>query len=320
VGASKLLKSIYKYVEAIAGTSLPILITGETGVGKELLARSVHEVSGRQGEFIPVNVAGLDDTLFSDTLFGHRKGAFTGAVGDREGMVKKAVSGTLFLDEIGDLGNDSQIKLLRLLQEREYQPLGSDTAIPTDARFVFATNHDLAAAAAEGGFRKDLYFRLRSHHIHIPPLRERMEDIPLLVEHFLEKAANDIGKGKPSVPNELFTLLKFHKFPGNIRELEGLLYDALVRHESGVLSLEHFRNTFGERQEQEIRVSPIASDAAPTSSNIFSSFENLPALKACSEMLIEEALRRSDGNQTIAAEILGMTRTALNKRLNRSSK
>jgi DNA-binding NtrC family response regulator len=317
VSQSPLMESIYKYVEAIAGTSLPILITGETGAGKELLARSVHNVSGRSGEFVPVNVAGLDDTLFSDTLFGHRKGAFTGAVGDREGMVKKAVAGTLFLDEIGDLGNDSQIKLLRLLQEREYQPLGSDSAIPTDARFIFATNHDLAAAAAESSFRKDLFFRLRSHHIHIPPLRERREDIPLLVDHFLEKAADEIGKTKPGLPNELFTLLKLHEFPGNIRELEGLIYDALVRHESGVLSLKHFRNSLGDRQSQSTSATAEAPIIPPDSTNIFSALENVPTLKACNEMLIQEALKRADGNQTIAAEILGMTRTALNKRLNR---
>ncbi len=147
-----------------------------------------------------MNVAGLDDTLFADTLFGHVKGAFTGADSAREGMVAKAEEGTLFLDEIGDLAPESQIKLLRLLQEREYYPLGTDRPRPTTARFVFATNLDIAQATAEGKFRKDLLYRLRSHHIRIPPLRERAGDLPALVDHFLDKASKAVGKSMPTVP------------------------------------------------------------------------------------------------------------------------
>ena len=313
------MRSIYQYVEAIAATSLPILITGETGVGKELLARAIHDVSSRSGEFVAVNVAGLDDMLFADTLFGHKKGAFTGAASDRNGMIGRASRGTLFLDEIGDLAIESQIKLLRLLQEKEYYPLGADIALSTDTRFIFATNHELEEALEKGSFRKDLYYRLRSHHIHIPSLRERKEDIPLLVDHFLEKASKDIKKKKPSTPKELITLLKVYDFPGNVRELEGLIYDAVVRHDSGILSLKHIKSVlehkipaFSEKQKTQDATAEIQNGDNP-----FASLSTLPTLKKATEMLIEESLRRSERNQTIAAKILGMDRTALNKRLKR---
>ena len=238
---SEAMMSLFRYVESIAATALPVLVTGETGSGKELVARAIHDASGRTGAFVPVNVAGLDDTLFSDALFGHLKGAFTGATADRQGMIARATEGTLFLDEIGDLAMESQIKLLRLLQDREYLPLGSDKARKTDTRFVFATNSDLEKAAAEGRFRRDLFFRLRSHHIRIPSLRERKADIPVLLDFFLQKAARHLGKSKPTVPRELSTFLGLYAFPGNVRELEGLVFDAMVRHESGILSLDSFR-------------------------------------------------------------------------------
>jgi len=154
-----------------------VLITGETGVGKELVAKALYRLSGRKGEFVPVNVAGLDDNVFADTLFGHRKGAFTGADQARSGLVEQATGGTLFLDEIGDLSAASQVKLLRLLQDGEYFPLGSDVAKRSDARVVVATNQDLQHLQDPGRFRKDLYYRLCAHHVHIPPLRERCEDL-----------------------------------------------------------------------------------------------------------------------------------------------
>jgi len=310
------MKAIYKYVEAIAPTSLPVLVTGETGVGKELLARAIHRASGRVGNFVAVNVAGLDDALFSDTLFGHRKGAYTGATSDREGMIAKAASGTLFLDEIGDLATESQIKLLRLLQEKEYHPLGADTGRTTNARFVFATNKNLEAESSSGSFRADLFYRLRSHRVHIPALRDRIDDLPFLVDHLLETAAREIGKKTPTPPEELYRQLSVYDFPGNIRELEGMIYDAVVRHESGVLSLDHIREMMiGERPAvSDEKLQPVNEE-----DNLFSSLPQLPELKTATEMLIEEAMRRANSNQTIAARLLGMTRTALNKRLNRNS-
>ncbi len=306
---------IFRYAEAIARTSLPVLITGETGVGKELVARAIHSLSQRGGSFVAVNVAGLDDTLFADSLFGHAKGAYTGADTARDGMVSKAEEGTLFLDEIGDLAPESQIKLLRLLQEREYYPLGTDRPRPTTARFVFATNLDVSKESGEGKFRKDLLYRLRSHHIRIPPLRERAGDLPALVEHFLDKAARTVGKSRPTAPRELIPLLRSYQFPGNIRELEGLIFDAVVRHQSKVLSLSSFRAAIGERS-----ASPAdrqAESCGPGDENLFSACQEIPTLKEANRLLIEESLRRAEGNQDAAARLLGLTRTALNRRLNR---
>jgi len=313
------MKAVYKYVEAVATTPLPVLITGETGVGKELLAKAIHRSSGRPGEFVAVNVAGLDDALFSDTLFGHRKGAYTGATSDRAGMIGKASGGTLFLDEIGDLAVESQIKLLRLLQEKEYHSLGADVPLKTDARFVFATNKDLEDASARGEFRTDLYYRLRSHRVTIPPLRERRGDLPLLVDFLLTKAAKEIGRKKPTAPKELFEQLSVYDFPGNVRELEGMIYDAVVRHESGMLSLKHIRDAMEGERPVVVQAVDDPIEAPQSGDNMFASLEQLPELKSVTEMLIEEAMSRAKSNQTVAARILGMTRTALNKRLNRSS-
>lgn len=314
------MKAIFQYIEAIARTFFPVLITGETGVGKELIARVIHRLSGRKGEFVTVNVAGLDDTLFSDTLFGHKKGAFTGADEARKGLIEQAAEGTLFLDEIGDLSMESQVKLLRLLQEGKYYPLGSDVPKGTDARVVVATNQNLDEMQRTGAFRKDLYYRLKSHHVHIPPLRERREDIELLAEHFLEIGAEKLGKKKPTAPRELYTLLRTYHFPGNIRELEGMIYDALSLHQGGVLSMEPFKARIG-MSGSPLRPPIPNGAAAETGENkgvIF--LDPLPSLKEVEEMLIEEALKRADGNQTIAAQLIGMSRKALNNRLIRSRK
>jgi len=307
--------TVFKYVEAVAPTSLPVLITGETGVGKELIARAIHTLSGRSGPFVPVNVAGLESTLFADTLFGHAKGAYTGADTAREGVVAKAEEGTLFLDEIGDLAAESQIKLLRLLQEKEYYPLGTDRPRPTNARFVFATNLDVARETAAGRFRKDLLYRLRSHQIRIPALRERTGDLPLLVDHFLDTAAKAVNKARPTPPKELVPLLRTYPFPGNVRELEGMVFDALVRHKSRILSLQSFREAIGAGSEA--AVPDQAGACVEGGENPFLSCGDLPTLKEADGLLIAEAMRRAEGNQASAARLLGLTRTALNRRLNR---
>jgi len=307
--------TIFQYVEAIAETVLPVLITGETGVGKELIATSIHQRSGRTGAFVPVNVAGLDDPFFSDTLFGHQKGAFTGADRPRRGLIEQAKGGTLFLDEIGDLRPESQVKLLRLLQEGVYYPLGADVPKATDARIVVATNRELEAILGTGQFRKDLYYRLQAHQIHLPPLRERRDDIPLLVDHFLEKGANTLGKKKPTPPRELFTLLSAYHFPGNLRELEGMIVDAVGRHKKGTLSMESFREKIGHTPPTHPPVQPRQLEATEDSSVLFK--ERLPTLKEVEQRLIAEALQRADGNQTIAAQLVGLSRRALAGRLAR---
>jgi DNA-binding NtrC family response regulator len=310
---SKAMMAIFRYVEAIAASPQPVLITGETGTGKELIAQALHRLSASRGEFVAVNVAGLDDTVFSDTLFGHTKGAFTGAEQPRDGLITRAAEGTLFLDEIGDLMATSQIKLLRLLQEGTYYPLGADRPRQSRARIVVATNHDVTQEVAAGTFRKDLYYRLRAHHLHLPPLRARPEDLPLLIQHFVEQAAQALHKTPPSLPLALYRLLQCYSFPGNVRELEAMLFDAVARHHGGSLSLHSFKDAMGDRL---CGISTGAPAVAHTA--VMTPFpEPLPTLHAAEEALIAEALRRAAGNQGLAAGMLGLSRQALNKRLRR---
>lgn len=315
--ASRKMHALFQYSEVVAKSKQPVLITGETGTGKGLIARALHELSGRGGRLAEVNVAGLDDVMFSDTLFGHRKGAFTGAEAQREGMIVQASGGTLFLDEIGDLRESSQIKLLHLLEEGRFFPLGSDVEMKTDARIIVATNHDLRDLISEGKFRKDLYYRIRGHHIHVPPLRERAEDIPLLFEHFLEEAANSLKKKKPSAPPELYTLLSAYHFPGNVRELRAMVFDSMAKHVAGLLSLDGFKEIIGLTNSFPMEDSMPANKDSGLLSRFFG---HLPTLKEIEEYLIREALRLSKGNQGIAATLLGISRQALNKRLVRGGR
>ena len=306
------MRSIFQYVEAISRSPRPVLITGETGVGKELIAKAVHALSDRNGDFIPINVAGLDDNVFADTLFGHKKGAFTGANQARSGLIEKASGGTLFLDEIGDLSPSSQIKLLRLLQDGDFFPLGSDVAKGSNARIIVATNQDLDGLKSSGKFRKDLYYRLCDHHIHIPALRERLEDVPILVEHFLEKASETLGKKRPTPPDELSILLSTYHYPGNIRELESMVFDAVSSHESGKISMDRFKSHIYQKQPG---FEPPSNKILQEKKALISFSERLPTLKQAEQHLIDEAMKRANDNQSIAALSLGITRQALNRRL-----
>ncbi len=315
VTVSKKMQTIFKYIEAVADSPFPVMITGETGVGKELIAKSIHLSDSDSKTFIAVNVAGLDDTMFSDTLFGHKKGAFTGADSHREGLILQAEVGTLFLDEIGDLSIQSQVKLLRLIQEKEYYQLGSDLPKKTNTRVVVTTNKDLKSIVSVGKFRKDLYYRLSAHQINIPPLRERKEDIPFLLHHFLEEAAESMNKQKPFPTPELITLLSTYDFPGNVRELQAFVYDAVARHKSGILSMESFKNAIGGERES---LDQDSSANIEMEASVDQFLNNFPTLKKAEEYLIKRALDQAKGNQGIAASILGITRQALNKRLIRS--
>ncbi|MEI6207780.1 MAG: sigma-54 dependent transcriptional regulator [Desulfuromonadales bacterium] len=315
--ANHRMRSIFHYVEAVAGGAATVLITGETGVGKELIAGAIHNLSGRRGNLVSVNSAGLDDNIFSDTLFGHKKGAFTNADTEREGLISRAGGGTLFLDEIGDLDARSQIRLLRLLQEREYYQLGSDIPKRTDARIIVATNRDIDRMVALDAFRKDLYFRLSPHHIRIPPLRERLDDLPLLVDHFLDEFAAATGAKRPAYPRELILLLSTYDFPGNVRELQGMISDALVRHKGGMLSLDCFSSYLDQRRAS---CSPLPAFCSAKGIPAFPPFpDRLPTFREAEEYLVNEALLQAGNNQGIAAKILGITRQALNKRLNKTS-
>lgn len=312
VTVSKKMRAIFHYMEVIAPTNQPILIYGETGTGKELIARALHTLSGCTGNFVAVNSAGLDDHMFSDALFGHRKGSFTGADHERAGFIGTADRGTLFLDEIGDLHETSQIKLLRLLQEQEYYQVGSDIPKQSKARIVAATNRNPKELVTAGDLRSDLYFRLCTHQIDLPPLRERFEDLPLLVDHFLAKASNMFHKEKPKYPYELISLLSAYHFPGNIRELESIIFDAVARHNSGVLSVKNLKH----RVDQKAWEGNKAEDQTYTGSGVVLSHDGcFPTLKQAENLLISEAMRRTGNHQRIAASLLGISRQALNKRL-----
>ena len=309
------MKSLFATIKSIGNSRQPLLITGETGVGKELFARAVHAASRVSGPLVTVNVAGLDDNIFSDTLFGHVRGAFTGADRLRRGMIEKAWGGTLFLDEIGDLSMASQVKLLRLLQNGEYLPLGADDQKLSDARIITATNRDLWSAQRAERFRGDLNFRLRTHHINIPPLRKRPEDIKPLLDHFLERAATTLNKKKPTPPRELVPLLRGYDFPGNVRELHGMVFDAVSRHRARMLSLETFHEHIATHtvfnHQEETREKESNNDF------FFSSMNRFPTIKEATRLLVIEALKQAGNNQAVAARMLGISRQALNKRLNK---
>ena len=250
-------------------------------------------------------------TRCSDT----KKGAFTTADEARLGLLEKASGGTLFLDEIGDMGIESQVKLLRLLQEGEYFPLGSDVAKRSDARILAATNQNLSDLRDSGRFRKDLYYRMCSHHVHVPPLRDRKEDMPLLVNHFIEKTSAALNKKIPTAPDELVVLLSSYHFPGNIRELEAMTYDAVSYHKSGKLSLDVFRKHIGKSLPGNRSEGHAAGQQLEP---LLRFFDQLPTFKQAEQLLIDEAMKRSEGNQAVAAMHLGITRQALNRRLRKS--
>ncbi|MCK4802913.1 MAG: sigma-54-dependent Fis family transcriptional regulator [Spirochaetes bacterium] len=302
------MQSIFMFVESIAKTDETVLISGETGVGKELIARIIHDLSRTEMPFVAVNVAGLDDTMFSDSLFGHRKGAYTGAADSRKGFLQQASGGTILLDEIGDLSPSSQVKLIRLLETGEYYPLGSDLTMKTDARIVVSTNKNLNEAVGSGEFRKDLYYRLSAHEIKTPPLRERKKDLPLLVSHFMEEASKKLSKEKLAVPPELIPLLEIYDFPGNIRELRSMIFDAVSKQTEKMLSLKSFKEAMGKDVQ-------VFSKKQTEELIIFK--DRLPTIAQASDILVAEAMKRAKGIRSTAAILLGISPQALGKRLKR---
>ncbi len=304
-------KKLYRYIESIASSSQVVMVSGETGVGKELISRAIHDASGRKGNFVAVNIAGVDDEVFADTLFGHVKGAYTGANSSRAGQIKKATGGTLFLDEIGDLRLESQVKLLRLLQERVYFTLGGDNELMSDARILVATNRNLDEKVERGEFRKDLYYRLFAHHVALPPLRERFGDLPLLVEHFVRKAAKELGTMVLQVPEQLYPYLRNFSFPGNIRELQFLIFDAVSRQNGTSLGLDTVKSIL-EKSPANHREKSMGEDSIQVA---FGS--SLPTMTEVRHQLIKEALVRSEGNISLAAKLIGITRQSLSQFLKR---
>ncbi|MCK5673009.1 MAG: sigma-54-dependent Fis family transcriptional regulator [Spirochaetales bacterium] len=312
--SDKKMKLLFRYTETVSSSSHAILVRGETGTGKELFAEEIHKLSRRPGAFITVNAAGLDDTMFSDTLFGHKKGAFSGAHEGRKGLVEKAEEGTLFLDEIGDLSPQSQIKLLRLLENGEYYTLGSDVTRISSCRIVTATNRDLKTMMLNGSFRKDLYYRLSSYDILIPPLRERRGDIYLLTEHFVNIEFQDKVKEMPEVSSEFLTALMSCFFPGNIRELKSMILSSLSYCRGKILLAEHL-NLPADSENNESSLEATRHPVSVTVNPKLIFTDTLPTLKQAADMLVDESMRRAGNNISVASGMIGISQPALSKRL-----
>jgi DNA-binding NtrC family response regulator len=312
VTASQDMCNIFCYIEATAASRHPVLITGESGVGKELIARSIHAVSETGCDFVSVNMASLDDSMLEDTLFGHARGAFTNAQQARGGLAEQAAGGILFMDEIGELSSSSQAKLLRFLQEGEYYPLGSDKPKRLQARIVLATNQDLVARQKDGSFRSDLYYRLKTHHIHVPPLRERKEDIALLTRHFAEQAAKEYGRIPPQISGELMLMLTRYDFPGNVRELQAMITHAVSAGRKS-LNRDDFGALFAFSAEEQ---RGLADENVLL--NLFLEMENIPSFSDMKKIMTTAALSKTDGNQTAAARLLGISQPAMSKRMHKA--
>ncbi|MEO0052590.1 MAG: sigma-54 dependent transcriptional regulator [candidate division WOR-3 bacterium] len=288
VGSSPAIKKLLSMIQKVAASDTTVLITGESGTGKELIARLIHNASPRaQHPFIAVHAAALPETLLESELFGYEKGAFTGASGKKRGRLEQADGGTLFLDEIGELTPSMQVKLLRFLQDRSFVPLGSDKLVTVNARIIAATNRNLSLLVSQGKFREDLYYRLAVFPIHIPPLRDHKEDIPLLCNHIL----NRLGCHR-ELSKDVIDLLSKWDWPGNVRELENVLERALILAAGGEIKPQHIQ--FPER---------ITAENPETDRP-----RSLPELE---KRLVEEALRQAGGNKSKAAKILGITRRML---------
>ncbi|MDE6741558.1 MAG: sigma-54 dependent transcriptional regulator [Muribaculaceae bacterium] len=296
IGRDPKLLSVLDTMERVATTNAPVLILGENGTGKELIAEAIHRNSSRRnGPMVKVNLGGLSQSLFESEMFGYRKGAFTGAVTDREGRFAAAEGGTIFLDEIGDLDINSQVKLLRVLQEHTYEPLGDTRTRRADVRVICATNADLNKMLKEGTFREDLFYRINLITVTLPPLRERRDDIPLLVDHLLRKVCKTTGRELPTVTDEAMELLKAQPWPGNIRQLANIVERTLLVTPADILDARDFQ------------AQGLSSEKHMDS--------NPGRLKSREKTEIENALTESGGNLTRAAAILGITRQTLYRRL-----
>lgn len=297
IGESKALNDVLRTVERVAPSDAPVLILGENGTGKELIARAIHSNSRRARQpFLEVNLGGIPSSLFESEMFGHVKGAFTGAVANRTGRFEEADGGTIFLDEIGDLDPASQVKMLRVLQEHTFQPLGDSRTRRTDVRVVSATNADLAAKVADRSFREDLFYRINLITLRLPPLRERRDDIPILVRHFVKDAAARHGLPQPEISSDAMTMLTRLPFPGNIRQLKNMIERAILINSSGRIEVDDIPNT------DNVGSDPQATDPGSTLADIERS-------------AILSTLERQDWNLSKAALSLGITRQALYRKM-----
>jgi two-component system nitrogen regulation response regulator GlnG len=319
VGKSAAMLEIFKTVGRVAARDVSVLITGESGTGKELVARAIHAASRRaEGPFVAVNTAAIPRELLESELFGHERGAFTGAVAARQGRFREATGGTLFLDEIGDMPVDVQAKLLRVLQSHEVTPVGGNQASEIDVRIIAATHRDLDRAVAEGAFREDLLYRLRVVPLHIPKLCERREDIRILAQHFVARYAEELSDGNPFLPDDTIAFLSEYDWPGNVRELENAIKRALVLASGDVLQPHDF--TFLQRErapgeaggdlaqlvEAEVRAALGRSETGDIYRGV---------LERAERPLLTTVLAHTEGNQIRAAALLGINRNTLRKKI-----
>ena len=306
VATSRRMREISELVTRVAPSDANVLITGESGVGKEVVANQIHRLSQRQaGPLVKLNCAAFPQNMIESELFGYVKGAFTGAVNDFPGMIQEASGGTLFLDEIAEMPPDLQTRFLRVLQEREYRPLGSTRIVKANFRLVAATNRPLSAALSSGALRQDLYYRLKTFEIEIPPLRERREDIPSLSLLFARRFASQMNKPEPQFAPEAFQFLMDYNWPGNVRELQNAIEHSIVLAEGGIVTVKHLP--------RELRLPAILQDAAAHPAN---GDMNLK-LDAREREAILQALAQCHGNKKKAAAVLGIHRPTLYSKMKR---
>ena len=295
------MKTIFDLLPEVAQTTATVLVTGESGTGKELVARSLHELGPRkEGPFMAINCSALPDNLLESELFGYKAGAFTDAKKDKPGKLALADGGTVFLDEIGDLSPAIQVKLLRVLQEKAFEPLGATKSVTVDVRVITATNRDLTGLIKEGRFREDLYYRIKVLNIHLPPLRERRSDIPLLCDHFIELFNGRYKKHIAAVSDEVSAALLAYDFPGNIRELENVLEHAFIFCKGEIIEMEHLPPELGGETRENEGLTALAG---------------VKNFKELEKLYIESVLAQTGGNRTLAAKRLGIHKATLFRKI-----
>ena len=305
VGKSKPMLKVYDLIDKVAQSKASVLITGPSGTGKELIAKAVHYSGPRKNNpFVSINCGALTETLLESELFGHEKGAFTGAIAMKKGRFELADGGTLFLDEVGDMPSPLQVKLLRVLQEMEFERVGGTRTINVDVRILSASNRDIKEDVARGTFREDLFYRLNVIQIEVPPLRERIDDIPLLVKHFIEKYTSDEGKAKVELSPEAWKAIYAYAWPGNVRELENVIERAVVLSSEGTIALEDLpEELIGKKTEFDVERFVPPNVPLPT------------ALERIEEKLIRRALRQCNNVQSHAAKMLGITKSLIQHKM-----
>jgi len=320
VGRSAAMQAIYKEIGRIAARPVNVLIRGETGTGKELIARAIYQHSDRaNAPFVAINCAAIPETLLESELFGHERGAFTGATAQRIGRFEQANHGTIFLDEIGDITLGTQVKLLRVLQEKTLQRLGGQETIPVDVRVLAATHHDLEAAIRQKLFREDLYYRLNVVGISLPALRQRREDIPELVRYFLAKYGAELGNAAPSIHAEAMDFLQSHSWPGNVRELENVIRKALLFAQDYTINADHVRTALskeiGSGNAADATLGEFIDGLLTTAQRSEKADVHAQVLECAERELFRRAIALADGNQAKAARWLGVSRITMKAKL-----